>query len=113
VPIVCPAGSVIYFIGLTWHSGGANRSQDPRMSMTVQYCQPYIRPIENLVLSVDLRRLDKIPEKIVNMMGYNVHAPFIGYTDGLNPREGARRMVEWMKQPLKDEKEIAGFASKL
>ena len=38
-----------------------------------------IRPIENQILAVDPRRLDEIPEKIVSMMGYRVHPPFIGY----------------------------------
>ncbi|KAI1907864.1 hypothetical protein LOZ53_003724 [Ophidiomyces ophidiicola] len=42
VPMICPAGSVVYFIGTTWHCGGANRSQSPRKSATVQYCQPYV-----------------------------------------------------------------------
>lgn len=54
-------------------------SDKPRMSGTVQYCQPYIRPIENQILAVDPRRLDEIPPRIVSMMGYRTHAPFIGY----------------------------------
>jgi hypothetical protein len=86
------------------------------MGMTVQYCQPYVsllltrslhslmsfqvRPIENMTLAVDPRRLQDIDERIVDMMGYRVHAPFIGYVDGLNPRRGAQRMVEWLQKPL-------------
>jgi ectoine hydroxylase-related dioxygenase (phytanoyl-CoA dioxygenase family) len=42
-PAVCAAGSVVYFISTTWHSGGENRSDRPRQSLTVQYCQPYVR----------------------------------------------------------------------
>jgi hypothetical protein len=41
-PAVCPAGSVVYFISTLWHSGGQNRSDKPRQSLTVQYCQPYV-----------------------------------------------------------------------
>ncbi|KAK4898097.1 hypothetical protein LTR28_001650, partial [Elasticomyces elasticus] len=100
VPTSCPAGSVIYFVGLTWHCGGANRSALPRMSMTVQYCQPYIRPIENMSLAVDPRRLAEIPEPVVAMMGYAVHRPFIGYVDGLDPLKGAHRMASWLQKPL-------------
>ena len=43
IPMVCPAGSVVYFIGTTWHGGGPNTSTSSRMSATVQYCQPYVR----------------------------------------------------------------------
>jgi hypothetical protein len=36
----------------------------------VQYCQPYIRPIESQILAVDPRKLDGIHPRIVEMMGY-------------------------------------------
>ncbi|KAF9895006.1 hypothetical protein FE257_004630 [Aspergillus nanangensis] len=100
IPAACPAGSVVYFIGTTWHGGGANTSTQPRMSATVQYCQPYIRPIENQFLAVDPRRLPEIPGKIVEMMGYKTHNPFIGYADGLNPVRASKRLVRWLQQPL-------------
>lgn len=43
IPMVCPSGSVVYFVGTTWHGGGPNTSNSPRTSATVQYCQPYVR----------------------------------------------------------------------
>lgn len=79
IPATCPPGSVIYFISTLWHSGGQNRSAKARKSLTVQYCQPYMRQIENMYLSVDPRRLDGIPERVVELMGYKVFAGFIGY----------------------------------
>ncbi|EFW16937.1 hypothetical protein D8B26_003747 [Coccidioides posadasii str. Silveira] len=100
VPMVCPAGSVVYFIGTTWHCGGANNSSKPRKSATVQYCQPYIRPIENQILAVDPRKLKEIPPRIVEMMGYRIHRPFIGYADGLNPIKAVQRMVKWLQEPV-------------
>ena len=27
-----------------WHAGGANQSDKPRMALTNQHCQPWIRP---------------------------------------------------------------------
>ena len=79
LPMACPPGSVLYFLGTTWHGAGANKSSKPRRSLTVQYCQPYIRPIENQILAVDPRRLERIDRRIVEMMGYKIHRPFIGY----------------------------------
>ncbi|KAK7409489.1 hypothetical protein QQX98_008339 [Neonectria punicea] len=102
IPAVCPRGSVIYFLGTTWHSGGANRSSMPRHAATIQYCQPYIRPLENLMVAVDPRRAlsGEIPKKIVDMMGYRSAAPFIGYADGINPRKAANRMIKRLEQPI-------------
>lgn len=79
IPAICPEGGVVYFISTLWHGGGANVSDKPRKSATVQYCQPYIRPIENQILAVDPRKLDEIDPRIVDMMGYKVMAPFMGY----------------------------------
>jgi ectoine hydroxylase-related dioxygenase (phytanoyl-CoA dioxygenase family) len=79
IPAVCPAGSVVYFVSTLWHGGGANRSSKPRKSATVQYCQPFIRPIENQILAVDPRKLGDIDSRIVDMMGYRTFQPFIGY----------------------------------
>lgn len=38
-----------------------------------------IRTIENQLLAVDPRKLDSIPPRIVEMMGYRTYQPFIGY----------------------------------
>ncbi|KAB5532726.1 phytanoyl-CoA dioxygenase [Coniochaeta sp. 2T2.1] len=99
---VCPRGSVVYFLGTTWHSGGANRSDKPRYALTVQYCQPYIRPLDNLMLSVDPRRVlnGEIPREIANMMGYRSAFPFIGYSDGINPRKATARMLRRLQAPI-------------
>ncbi|KAK4067230.1 uncharacterized protein Triagg1_7673 [Trichoderma aggressivum f. europaeum] len=100
--VVCPRGSVIYFLGTTWHSGGANRSDKPRYAATIQYCQPYIRPLENLMLAVDPRKAlsGEIPKKIVDMMGYRSAIPFVGYADGLNPRKATNRLIRWLQGPV-------------
>lgn len=102
VSAVCPRGSIVYFLGTTWHSGGANRSSMPRYAATIQYCQPYIRPLDNLMVAVDPRRAlsGEIPKKIVDMMGYRSAFPFIGYADGMNPKKATRRMIRRLEQPV-------------
>jgi ectoine hydroxylase-related dioxygenase (phytanoyl-CoA dioxygenase family) len=83
VPCICPAGSCIFYLSTLWHGGGPNTSAKPRYSATLQYCQPYIRPIENQILSVDPRKLNEIPKRIVDMMGYRTYRPFVGYGTSL------------------------------
>ncbi|KPI40983.1 uncharacterized protein AB675_7958 [Cyphellophora attinorum] len=97
VPALVPEGGVVYFISTVIHGGGQNTTTKPRMSATVQYCNPYIRPIENQILAVDPRKLDELDSRIVDMMGYKEMKPFMGYVDALNPRFGAERMIHWLK----------------
>lgn len=100
IPALCPEGGAVYFISTLWHGGGANTSDRPRQSATVQYCNPYIRPLENQILAVDPRKLDHIHPRIVDMMGYKHAEPFTGYVDGLSPRRAARRMVRWLQESV-------------
>lgn len=100
IPALCPEGGVVYFISTLIHGGGANTSTEPRQSATVQYCQPYIRPIENQILAVDPRKLGEIHPRIVELMGYKHMEPFMGYADGLNPRRAAARMVRWLQNEV-------------
>jgi hypothetical protein len=53
-----------------------------------------------MILGVDPRKLDKIDERIVRMMGYQVGKPFIGYVDGMGVRRGVERFVGWMRQEV-------------
>jgi ectoine hydroxylase-related dioxygenase (phytanoyl-CoA dioxygenase family) len=48
VTITMLAGSVLVFAGNLFHRGGANRSQAARRALTVQYCMPWLRQIENM-----------------------------------------------------------------
>ena len=91
---------MVYFISTLIHGGGENCSDAVRQSATVQYANPYIRPIESQILAVDPRKLDEIHPRIVEMMGYKHMEPFMGYADGLNPRRAARRMVRWLQHDV-------------
>jgi hypothetical protein len=90
ISVVCPKGSVIYFLGTLWHSGGANRTNRPRYAATIQYCQPFVRPLENLMMSVDPRRVlnGEIPSRIADMMGYKTAFPFTGYSEHMRSTGG-------------------------
>ncbi|KAH6692245.1 phytanoyl-CoA dioxygenase family protein [Plectosphaerella plurivora] len=94
IPVVMPRGSIVYFLGTLWHGGGRNTSTGERHALTVQYCQPWIRTIENQFLAVDFEKLPEIPKRIVDLMGYQVGAPFIGHVDGMSPRKAAERHLQ-------------------
>jgi ectoine hydroxylase-related dioxygenase (phytanoyl-CoA dioxygenase family) len=86
VPVVMPAGSVVVFMGTLWHRGGANQSGAPRLAITPQYCEAWLRQIENQVLAVPHEMAARYSERVQGLLGYSIHAPFMGYVDGMHPR---------------------------
>ncbi|MFN3236935.1 MAG: phytanoyl-CoA dioxygenase family protein [Pseudomonadales bacterium] len=81
-----PAGSCVMFLGTLWHSGGANQSTAPRLSVTAQYCQPYLRTQENYSMSVPKEIVAQCSEDMKRMLGYSIFASFMGMVDGKHPK---------------------------
>ena len=85
-PAVMSPGSCIFFVGTLWHGGGANRSTAPRLALTAQYCEPWLRPQEAFTLSSTRDTARAVSEDIRRMLGYSIHPPFIGQVDGMHPK---------------------------
>jgi ectoine hydroxylase-related dioxygenase (phytanoyl-CoA dioxygenase family) len=83
--IVMPRGSALVFQGTLWHRGGANRSAAPRLAITPQYCQPWARQMENMVLAVPPEVASTYPRRVQELLGYSLHPPFMGHVNGLHP----------------------------
>jgi ectoine hydroxylase-related dioxygenase (phytanoyl-CoA dioxygenase family) len=84
--VLMPAGSVVVFMGTLWHRGGANRSAAPRLAITPQYCEAWLRQIENQVLAVPREMAARYSRRVQELLGYSIHPPFMGYVDGMHPR---------------------------
>ena len=85
-PAVMPAGSVVFFLGTLWHGAGANKSSEPRMAATAQYCEPWARQQENYSLAISRERARLCSSEIQTMLGYSMLFPFIGFVDGRDPK---------------------------
>lgn len=85
-PVVMKAGSCVFFPGTLWHGGGANRTDRPRLAVTAQYCEPWLRPQEAFTLSMTRDTVRRVSEDIRRMLGYSIHPPFIGQVDGMHPK---------------------------
>lgn len=85
-PVLMRAGSCVFFLSTLWHGGGANRSANPRMAVTAQYCEPWLRPQEAFTLSTTRDTVRAVSEDIRRMLGYSIHPPFIGQVDGMHPK---------------------------
>ncbi len=86
IPAVMPAGSVVFFLGTTWHCAGANNTDQPRMAVTAQYCEPWARQQENFSLSISKERAKLCSDEIQSMLGYSMLYPFIGFVNGRDPK---------------------------
>lgn len=94
VAAVMPAGSCILFLGNLWHGGGENRSGADRLAITAQYCEPWLRTQENYFLSVSRETAASVSENIRRLLGYSIHPPFMGMSEGMHPKR---------KLPMADE----------
>ncbi len=84
--ITMPAGSAVVFMGTLLHRGGANHSNRTRLAITPQYCEPWIRQIENMAFAVPPPLASAFSPRVQALLGYSVDPPFIGYVDGRDPR---------------------------
>lgn len=85
--VLMPSGSVLVFAGSLIHRGGANTGDSTRLAITPQYCMPWLRQIENMVLAVPPEVAANYSARVQELLGYSVMSPgFMGYVDGRNPR---------------------------
>ena len=86
VKVTVPVGSLMIARSDLWHRGGANRSATARCFVTPQYCSGWLRPLESMLLSVPPERAAALPERVRELLGYSIHPPFMGYSDGMHPQ---------------------------
>ena len=77
--------AVVVFLGTVWHRGGANAADRPRLGITPQYCQPWARQLENMVLAVPQDVAATYPRRVQELLGYSIHPPLMGYVNGMHP----------------------------
>lgn len=73
IPAVMPKGSALFYLGSTWHGGGANRSNSPRTGLINTYSLGWLRPEENHTLEVPPAVARKYDERVRRLLGYTTH----------------------------------------
>lgn len=106
VTVCMPAGSAVLFAGTLMHRGGAHRGSGTRLGITPQYCEPWVRQIENLPLAVPPELARRYSERVQELLGYDIFEPtFVGYVDGMHPKRlldpdyAARKKTTRVKLP--------------
>jgi len=87
VPIEAPPGSLILYLGTTVHAGGANRSNQSRLGISLQYSAGWARQQENFMIALGIEGARELPEPLRELVGYSIHSLLMGQVNGLHPRK--------------------------
>ena len=82
-----PAGSVVMWDGSLFHAGGPNRSDSPRLGVTVIYCRAWLRQQENQFLAVPPDVAKTLSRPLQKLIGYWVANNLLGYVNDASPRQ--------------------------
>ncbi len=80
-------GSAMFYLGSLWHGGGENRTSRPRLGVILEYAAGWLRQQENHCLAVPRATVSRLPNRLAELLGYNIYPPFVGYVDGSHPRK--------------------------
>ena len=73
VQAVMPKGSLLFYLGSTWHGAGENRSDDARMGLINNYSLGWLRPEVNQYLNVPIELVRTYDERMRCLLGYTTH----------------------------------------
>lgn len=82
-----PAGAAIIWLGETLHGGGANDSDALRRGLVLSYSAGWLAPAEKLLLSIPPHIARTLPERLAQLIGYQIHRPNLGWVEGRDPLE--------------------------
>lgn len=85
---VMPKGSALFYLGSTWHGGGANRSASARTGLINTYCLGWLRAEENHYLEVPPQIARQYEPRVRRLLGYTTHGAGhdqLGYYGGSEP----------------------------
>jgi len=83
---VMPKGSALLYLGSTHHSGGANRSDEPRMGLVNTYALGWLRQEENHLLAIPRHLARGLPPRVRELMGYSNHGNALGLAGYYDPQ---------------------------
>jgi ectoine hydroxylase-related dioxygenase (phytanoyl-CoA dioxygenase family) len=99
IPAEMPRGSVLIWHGSLWHGGGANRTDERRIGIAMNYCAGYIRQQENQQLGLSPSLVRTFDKRLQELVGYGIYSGLIGHIDKRAPldliAEGAPASMVW------------------
>lgn len=84
-----PPGAAILWSGSALHGGGANTTDRVRRGVVMSYSVGWLAPAEKLLLSIPPETARTLPERLRQLIGYQIHRPNLGWIEGRDP-------IEWL-----------------
>jgi len=78
VPAAMSVGSVLFFLGSTWHGGGHNRSTSSRLGVFAKYSLGHLRQEENQFLIAPPEVARTLAPELRALIGYKMGTPYLG-----------------------------------
>jgi len=85
VPAEMKKGSVLIWNGSLWHGGGANKTDQARIGIPMNYCAGWIRQQENQQLGIPREIAKNFSPRLRQLVGYDVYQGLIGHIDKRTP----------------------------
>ena len=85
VPAEMPAGSILVWHGSLWHGGGANRTNERRRGIAMNYCAGWVRQQENQQLGIPTSRVKRFSPELQELCGFGIYRGLIGHIDRKPP----------------------------
>lgn len=85
-----PAGAAILWLGGALHGGGANTTRALRRGVVMSYSVGWLAPAEKLLLSIPPDIARSLPQRLQQLIGYQIHRPNLGWIEGRDP-------IEWLR----------------
>ncbi|MDZ4777763.1 MAG: phytanoyl-CoA dioxygenase family protein [Alphaproteobacteria bacterium] len=85
-----PKGAVILWLGSALHGGGANTTNALRRGVVMSYSVGWLAPAEKLLVSIPPDIARTFPERLQQLIGYQIHRPNLGWVEGRDP-------IEWLR----------------
>lgn len=86
IPAIMAKGSVVLYLGATWHGGGSNVTRDEwRTAMYTAYNLGWLKQEEAQFLVNPPEVARHFPTRLQQLVGYQMHTPFLGWYDLQDP----------------------------
>jgi len=69
------AGSLLVFYSRLWHSGGENKTRQPRHALTFNFCRSFMRQRFDYPRMMTLAQMEGLDEMQRQLLGFNVRVP--------------------------------------
>ena len=85
IPAEMRRGSVLVWHGSLWHGGGANRTDERRIGLAMNYCGGWIRQQENQQLGIPLDTARTFSTRLRRLCGFGIYNGLMGHIEKQDP----------------------------